>query len=88
MKRSAADGGLGAKEVAEGLYVAPLDVQRARRSKSEGGVPSEPGLYAWWQLDGALGGVSFVPGPVVGADRPVRTHIPDACVIKGRAQVS
>ena len=42
----------------------PVPLRNALRRSDEGGVPAEPGCYAWWVEPGALPGVPPAPHPV------------------------
>ena len=46
---------LSAGDVTARLLASPVELSRAA---AEGGVPAEPGLYAWWAPFGALPGIS------------------------------
>ena len=51
-------------EVVSTLKGTPVTTRDARRSPADGGLPAEPGFYAWWSLEGAIAGVPLVPHPI------------------------
>jgi hypothetical protein len=56
---------LTSKAVAEQLLATPLSIGEATRTAADGGLPAEPGFYAWWSDHAAIPGVPPNPHPKV-----------------------
>ena len=52
-----------ARSIAETLQSDPVRLVSARRAPSNGGLPEEPGFYAWWTKRGSIPGVPKAPHP-------------------------
>jgi hypothetical protein len=50
------------------LLGTPLPVGQAVAPAADGGVPAEPGLYAWWAPAGAVPGIAGPPHPSAGLE--------------------
>lgn len=53
----------GAASVVAELLSAIVDIETARRSPDQGGIPATTGFYAWWARPGAIEGVPLSPHP-------------------------
>jgi hypothetical protein len=54
----------GVDRVVATLTTTPVEVRVAKQQPGTGGLPADPGFYAWWSLAGAIGGVPLVPHPL------------------------
>jgi hypothetical protein len=45
------------------LIGSPVAIPDARKPEAQGGLPDEPGFYAWWTTSGAIPGVPEAPHP-------------------------
>jgi len=57
-----------ASAVVSQLLAAPVMTSAAVAPAADGGVPAEPGLYAWWAPPGAVPGIAGPPHPSAGLE--------------------
>ncbi len=51
------------EEIVRSLQGRPASVDQGQLPRERGGLPREPGLYAWWATQGSIGGLPPNPHP-------------------------
>ena len=52
---------LGARGVVAALAIEPIPLHAALEPADDGGLPAEPGFYAWWAVESTIAGVPHHP---------------------------